>query len=238
MENFKKKVVESAKFYKNSFLKFDFKLNEYNYLTLKKYFKGDLAAELGPAIGQMTRFLVNDFKELHLIEGSKEVLDHIPNYKNVTKHHSFFEEFETKIKFDTIVMSHVLEHIKNPIEVLKSVKNWLSDEGVFIISVPNAKSIHRLAAVEMGILKNEYVLNERDHEVGHYRVYDIDSLKKDILLSGFQVIDSGGIFLKPLSNGQIDANWDEKMMDGFYALGKKFQDNCAEIFVVCSKINN
>ena len=57
-------------------------------------------------------------------------------------------------------------------------------------------------------------------------------------MSGFQVIDSGGIFLKPLSNGQIDANWDEKMMDGFYALGKKFQDNCAEIFVVCSKINN
>lgn len=233
MNNFKNKVDNSANFYNDSFLNFDLKLAEYNYLSLKPYFKGDLALELGPAIGQMTKYLVNDFKSLHLVEGSKNLIDQIPNYENVTKHHSFFEEFKTELKFETIIMGHVLEHIESPVELLKRIAHWLSDEGVFLISVPNAKSIHRLAAVKMELLKSIYELNERDHQLGHYRVYDLELLKKDILTAGFNIIDSGGIFYKPLSNGQIENNWDEKMINGFYELGKDFPENCAEIFVVC-----
>jgi 2-polyprenyl-3-methyl-5-hydroxy-6-metoxy-1,4-benzoquinol methylase len=235
MKDFKNKIKESAEFYNNSFLNFDFKLTEFNYLSLKPFFKGDLALELGPAIGQMTKYLVNDFKTIHLVEGAKDLLDQIPNYENIIKHHSYFEEFETDLKFDTIIMSHVLEHIEKPIEVLKHISRMLSDKGVFIISVPNAKSFHRLAAVEMGILKNEYELNERDHELGHYRVYDITQLKKDVVESDLKVLDEGGVFFKPLSNGQIETNWNETMIDGFYKLGNRFPEYCAEIYVVSSK---
>jgi 2-polyprenyl-3-methyl-5-hydroxy-6-metoxy-1,4-benzoquinol methylase len=235
MKDFKNKIKESAGFYNNSFLNFDFKLTEFNYLSLKPFFKGDLALELGPAIGQMTKYLVNDFKTIHLVEGAKDLLDQIPNYENIIKHHSYFEEFETDLKFDTIIMSHVLEHIEKPIEVLKHISRMLTDNGVFIISVPNAKSFHRLAAVEMGILKNEYELNERDHELGHFRVYDLTQLKKDVLESDLKVLDEGGVFFKPLSNGQIETNWNETMIDGFYKLGNRFHEYCAEIFVVCSK---
>jgi SAM-dependent methyltransferase len=235
MGNFKNKVKDSAKFYSNSFLDFDFKLTELNYMSIKPYFRGDKALELGPALGQMTKFLVDDFSIIHLVEGSKDLLDQIPDYKNVIKHHSFFEEFETDLKFDTIIMSHVLEHIEKPIDVLKHVSKWLSDNGVLIISVPNAKSFHRLVAVEMGLLKNEYELNQRDHELGHYRVYDLTTLKKDVSSADLKIIDEGGIFFKPLSNIQIQNNWTEAMIDGFYKLGKKFPDYCAEIFVICSK---
>lgn len=235
MKDFKNKVQDSANFYNDSFLNFDLKLTEYNYLSLKPYFKGDLALELGPALGQMTKFLINDFKSLHLVEGSTELISQIPNYDNITKYTSYFEEFETELKFDTIIMGHVLEHIEKPVELLRRISQWLSDEGVFLISVPNAKSIHRLAAVKMGLLKSEYELNERDFQLGHYRVYDLESLKKDIVSSGYKIKDEGGIFYKPISNGQIEKNWDEKMIDGFYELGKEFPENCAEIFVVCSK---
>ena len=41
--------------------------------------------------------------------------------------------------------------------------------------------------------------------------------------------------MKPVSNGQIDGNWTDQMIDGFYKLGKKFPEFCAEIFVVCTK---
>ena len=50
MNKYKDKVNESAKFYNDSFLSFDFKLTEFNYLTIKNYFKGKIALELGPAI--------------------------------------------------------------------------------------------------------------------------------------------------------------------------------------------
>ena len=198
MNNYKDKVNESAKFYNDSFLNFDFKLAEFNYLTIKHYFKGKIALELGPAIGQMTKYLVSHFDKIHVVEGSKELLDQIPKYNNVIKHHSYFEEFKTEINFDTIIMGHVLEHLEHPIEVLKLVYKWLADDGVLIISVPNAKSLHRLAAVEMGLLDTEYDLNERDRELGHYRVYDLLKLKRHARQAGFKVFESGSIFLKPV----------------------------------------
>jgi SAM-dependent methyltransferase len=235
MENFKSKVNASSSFYNNSFLNFDYKLNEFNYKTFKPFFKGKVACELGPALGQMTRFLVNDFEKIHLIEGSNELLSQIPDYPNAIKHNFFFEEFITEKKFDTIIMSHVLEHIEYPVSVLKRVYDWLDDNGVFLLSVPNARSIHRLVAVEMGLLDSIYQLNQRDMELGHYRIYDIESLKMDAQKAGFNVIDEGGIFFKPISNKQIDDYWTEEMIYGFFKLSKLFPHNCAEIYLVCTK---
>jgi SAM-dependent methyltransferase len=235
MSDIKKKVIDSENFYKNQFLSFDYKLAEYNFQTLKKYFKGNIALELGPASGFMTKLLVNEFKELHLVEGSEILLKEIPNYTNVIKHHSFFEEFTINRKFETIIMSHVLEHLANPVDVLKKAINWLSDDGVFLLSVPNARSLHRIAAMEMGILKDIHELNQRDIDAGHYRVYDVDLLKSDVKSAGFNIKESGGIFLKPLSNGQIEANWSDEIIEGFYKMSKYFPENCAEIFVVCTK---
>lgn len=235
MDASKKKVIDSSNFYNKSFLKFDYQLANYNFATLKPFFKGKKALELGPASGYMTKMLVNEFEMLDLVEGSLDLLQQIPFHKKIRKHHAFFEEYETDEKYDTIIMSHVLEHVKNPIQVLRRIHNWLDGDGVFLISVPNAKSIHRLVAAEMGLLESIYELNKRDRELGHYRVYDIDSLKKDVTEADFSIHESGGIFFKPISNSQIEEQWSAEMIDGFYKVGKYFQENCAEIFLVCGK---
>lgn len=236
MEKYKLKVQESSHFYNNSFVSFDFKLTEMNYLSLRPFFRGVKALELGPALGQMTKYLVNDFDKLDLIDGSKELLDQIPNYKNVEKYHSYFEDFETESKYDTIIMSHVLEHIENPIELLKKIAQWLEDDGTLIISVPNAKSLHRQVAVQMGLLDSEFQLNDRDHKLGHYRVYDLSNLKSHAKRAGYTLLEEGGIFLKPVSNGQIEGNWDDEMIRGFFEIGKRFPSLCAEIYIVLTKV--
>jgi 2-polyprenyl-3-methyl-5-hydroxy-6-metoxy-1,4-benzoquinol methylase len=235
MNDLKKRVDDSSNFYRESILGFDYQLATYNFESLKPFFKGKTALELGPASGYMTKLLVEEFESLHLVEGSESLLQEIPEYPNVTKYHSLFEEFETTQKYDTIIMSHVLEHIENPSLVLKKIYNWLADDGVFLVSVPNAKSIHRLVAVQMGMLTSEYELNSRDHELGHFRVYDMNALSTQMTEAGFKVQDTGGVFLKPLSNGQIETNWTPEMIEGFYKVGKYFQEYCAEIFVVCTK---
>ncbi|MDB0055421.1 class I SAM-dependent methyltransferase, partial [Bacteroidia bacterium] len=211
---------------------------EFGYNTIKPFFRGKKALELGPASGFMTKNLVNDFEKLDLIEGSNELLDQIPNYENVIKTHSLFEDFETTELYDTIIMAHVLEHIENPVAILEKVHSWLSDSGVFIVSVPNAKSLHRLAAVKMGLLTSEYQLNSRDHQLGHYRVYDLETLENHAKEANFQILNKGGYFLKPISNGQIDNHWDESMIEAFYNLGFDFEENCAEIYLVCQKVTN
>ena len=85
----------------------------------------------------MTQYLVNDFENLTIVEGSSMLLDQIPNYENVTKINSLFEDFNPKQKFDSIIMEHILEHVENPIELINKAKTWLSAEGKIFIGVPN-----------------------------------------------------------------------------------------------------
>jgi SAM-dependent methyltransferase len=228
-------VNQSSHFYNDTILEIDIILSEYNLKTFLPFFKGKKALELGPATGYMTKHLVKSFDELHLVEGAKNLLEQIPDYPNVKKYHAFFEEFETNEKFDTIIMSHVLEHIADPGLVLAKIYDWLEDDGVFLVSVPNAKSIHRMVAVEMGILKNIYTLNDRDKELGHFRVYDMALLQNHLQAANFKVSETGGIFLKPLSNQQMQDSWTKQMIEGFFKVGKHFKENCAEIFAVCKK---
>ena len=143
-----------AEFYKTEKLGFDLKLVEEGFKRFKFFFKGESCLELGPATGYMTKDLVNCFKILTIVEGSSTLIKQIPDYKNIVKVNCLFEEFNTKQTYDTIILNHVLEHIEDPDKLLKMIYKWLSDDGICIIGVPNAKSFHRLAAVKMGLLKS------------------------------------------------------------------------------------
>jgi 2-polyprenyl-3-methyl-5-hydroxy-6-metoxy-1,4-benzoquinol methylase len=228
------KIENLSEWYVKNQLNFDRILISYRYKTIREYFKKGIGLEMGSGDGVMTAMLKNDFEELDIVEGSAQLLETIPNFENVRKYCSFFENFEPTRKYNTIVMEHILEHIEKPVEVLAKTKSWLNAEGVVIIGVPNAKSYHRLAAVKMGMLKSEYELNERDKALGHYRVYDSETLRSDVEKSGYKVAHIGGVFFKPISNKQIEENWTPQMIEGFFQLGKDFQENAAELFIIAT----
>jgi hypothetical protein len=47
-----------------------------------------------------------------------------------------------------------------------------------------------------------------------------------------QVTYAGGNFLEPLSDAQM-SDWDEKLLDAFFALGLELPELCAEIYLEC-----
>lgn len=49
-------------------------------------------------------------------------------------------------RFDLIRLSHVLEHMRDPVTSLKTLRGWLNDEGVLSVEVPNIErdAIHRI----------------------------------------------------------------------------------------------
>ena len=201
---------EFANFYQNEKLGFDIKLVERGYSTFKPFFYGSTCLELGPATGYMTRFLVNSFSSVTAVEGSKILVDQIPDYSNLKKVNCFFEEFDPTEKFDTIIINHVLEHLKDPVAILKKAYDWLNDKGVCIVGVPNAKSFHRLAAVKMGLLDSEYDLNQRDFELGHYRIYDLELLKSHLSQSASLVFPNQREFhriFQPLLRQIVKFEW-------------------------------
>lgn len=234
--NKEKKILEKiSNYYIKKQPTIDKKLLGFRYDTIKKYFKGKNCLEIGSAEGLMTKFLSQKFNKLTVIEGSKKLLDQIPNYKNLKKKNILLENFNTSEKFQTIILDHVLEHVKNPNVILKKIYNLLEKNGVFIVGVPNANSLHRLVAVEMNILKTKYTLNNRDHMLGHRRVYDQKSLKKILIKNKFKIKKLEGIFLKTLSNNQIEKFFNDDIIKGYYKISKKFPKICADICYICTK---
>ena len=75
-------------------------------------------------------------------------------------------------------------------------------------------------------------MNERDKELGHYRVYDLPALESDAKGAGYKIKTAGGTYLKFLANAQIEKIMDDKMLQAYHELGKQFVPNCAEIFLI------
>ena len=86
------------------------------------------------------------------------------------------EDFKTDNKYCMISMREVLEHIPNPVNALKGVKDLLIDDGVVFLEVPNMER-----AVTVG-LENWFNLLHLCH-------FTPNSLSKFIYRCGYELID-------------------------------------------------
>jgi hypothetical protein len=66
-------------------------------------------------------------------------------------------------------------------------------------------------------------------------VYTSETFKRDIEAAGLRILESGGVFFKPLSNQQIQDHWTEDMIQGFYEIGKSFPEYAADLYAVCQR---
>jgi 2-polyprenyl-3-methyl-5-hydroxy-6-metoxy-1,4-benzoquinol methylase len=205
-----------------------------------RFWKGRRCLEMGPAEGVMTPQLYRAFPELTLVEGAEAYCGDLrDSFPGATVVHSLFEDFLPASLFDTIVLGHVLEHVAHPAEVLRQAGTWLAPGGVICCAVPNARSLHRQAAVLMGILETEHSLNPADIHHGHRRVYDPETFRAEFRAAGLAIDVTGGYWLKPLSNGQMEGSqmegaWTGDMLDAFMRLGERYPDIAAEIYVIAS----
>jgi 2-polyprenyl-3-methyl-5-hydroxy-6-metoxy-1,4-benzoquinol methylase len=208
---------------------------QYAYRILQRHLLGENLLEMGPAEGVMTELLATTGKSMTLVEGSKRFVDSLQErFPEANVVHALFEEFQPKEQFDTIVLGHVLEHVQNPVEILSRVRHWLKRDGKVFAAVPNARSLHRQAAVIMGMLPQEDTLNDMDRHHGHRCVFNPESFRAVFTKAGLQVDIFGGYWLKPLSNGQIEEFWSPEMIEAFMQLGERYPDIAGEIYALAS----
>ena len=206
----------------------------YSYVAIKPFFVGSSCLELGPAEGGMTRLLSRDFDVVTVVDASPDYVRSAEGQgSNIIGSVSLFEEFDPVETYDTIVMSHILEHVEDPVLVLRRARSWLSPAGRIIIVVPNAESLHRRLGVKLGMLEHVTQLNEQDIRIGHRRVYVRRELDMDIRAADLHVLTWGGIFLKLLSNQQMLMFDNDDLIDGLFELGRDLPELCSEIYAVC-----
>jgi 2-polyprenyl-3-methyl-5-hydroxy-6-metoxy-1,4-benzoquinol methylase len=205
----------------------------YCFKILKRFLRGENLLEMGPAEGVMTELLATTGKEITLVEGSSSFCQDLrQRFPQMVVVDALFEEFETEDRFDTIVLGHVLEHVQDPVDILARARRWLKPDGRIFGAVPNARSLHRQAAVIMGLLRQEDEFNDLDKHHGHRRVFNPETFRNAFYQAGLAIETFGGYWIKPLSNGQIEQNWTAEMLEAFMQLGERYPDIAGEIYVV------
>lgn len=207
------------------------------------FFKQGNFLELGSFKGDFTRKFLPYFEDVTCVEASDEAISIAKSEfgKRVKFYNSLFENVVLPNKYDNIVLTHVLEHIDDPVGLLKRVNNeWLSDNGRFFLVCPNANAPSRQIAVKMGLITHNSAVTPAEKEHGHNITYTLDTLERDAKAAGLKVVHRSGIFFKALANFQWDKllNTDiisEEYLEGCYMLGQQYPDLCSSVFLMCEK---
>lgn len=199
--------------------------------------------ELGSFKGEFTRRLLEHVSDVTCVEASSDALAEAERTLNGRARliHGRFEDVSLPGRYDHIVMTHVLEHVDDPVRVLSRIhREWLSDHGRLFLVCPNANAPSRQIAAKMGLISHNAAVTEAEAAHGHRITYSLDTLERDAVAAGLRVVHRSGIFFKALANFQ----WDRLLMtdivsreylEGCYALGQIYPDLCASIFLLCEK---
>lgn len=207
------------------------------------FFRNGNFLELGSFKGDFTRRFLPYFDDITCVEASDEAVEIAKKEfgAKVKFINSLFETVTLPAKYDNIILTHVLEHIDNPVAVLKRINDeWLTDNGRFFLVCPNANAPSRQIAVKMGLISHNSAVTPAEKEHGHNITYTLDTLERDAKAAGLNVVHRSGIFFKALANFQ----WDRLLgtdiispeyLEGCYQFGQQYPDLCSSIFLMCEK---
>jgi SAM-dependent methyltransferase len=212
---------------------FDFDvMHRFKIKAFEEFFRSGSLLELGSHTGSFTDFLLPFFDDITCLDASevamKEAQGRLP--ERVAFVHGALESVSLPRQYDNIVLTHVLEHLDDPVRILGRVNTeWLADGGRLFLVVPNANAPSRQIAVHMGLISHNAAVTASEAEHGHRRTYALDTLERDVVAAGLKVVHRSGIFFKALANFQWDRLLStdiisEGYLEGCYKLGQRYPD--------------
>jgi 2-polyprenyl-3-methyl-5-hydroxy-6-metoxy-1,4-benzoquinol methylase len=203
------------------------------------------ALELGSYKGDFTKRLLPYFEKITCVEASDTAIE-VAKQKinnNVEIINARFEDVVLSRTYNNVILTHVLEHIDDPVFILRRINSdWLSENGRVFLVCPNANAPSRQIAVKMGLIPYNSAITAAEKEHGHKITYTLDTLERDAKAAGLKVVYRSGIFFKALANFQWDRLLQtdiisKEYLDGCYELGQQYPDLCSSIFLMCEKGN-
>lgn len=218
-------------------------MHPYMIKSFEPFFKKGNLLELGSFQGNFTKRFLPHFDDITCVEASDEAIKIAK--KEIEKEVKFilgmFEEVSLPSKYENIILTHVLEHITDPVKVLKKINDeWLSDNGKLFLVCPNANAPSRQIAVKMGLIRHNSAVTPAEKEHGHQITYTLDTLERDAKAAGLRIVHRSGIFFKALANFQWDRLLEtdiisKEYLEGCFQLGQHYPDLCSSIFLLCEK---
>lgn len=181
-------------------------LRRYLHFCLTRKISSRNFLELGIGHGITLDGIRENFDRVVVLEGASEMVrQYKGRYDNVEVILTYFEDFETDEKFDQIGLCAVLEHVDDPVAILRKFAGFLAPDGRMFVGVPSASSLHRLLAQRAGMLNDLRKLSDVDRAFGHKRSCTYDDWKSLIEQAGMRIEKAAGLAFKPFALGQLTA---------------------------------
>ena len=191
-------------------------------------YKHDNILEIG--CGMAPYFLdYKDYKRIVIVEPSSKFADNAAAIaakegRDIIVLQDFFENAVDKIKdlnieFDYIILSSVLHELDDPHVMLEQISQICGMNTVLHINVPNANSLHRLIAIELGMIKDVHEQSAQMQKMQRRRTYDKDMLADEVIRAGFEIIAQGSYFAKPFTHAQMQQCLDNGIINDDILLG-------------------
>jgi len=202
----------------------DMMLNAYVTRCIKYSANRESYLELGIGHGIVLRELSAHFKRVLVLEGALTLVrEYADKYENVEVRHIFFEDYETEERFDCIGMGFVLEHVDDPVLLLRKFRGFLTDRGSILIGVPSASSLHRILAVKAGLLDDIRRMSDADMSYGHKRFLTYQDWLAVLEQAGLHAVRAEGLYLKPFASAQIkNLALDPKVFDALVEVARDY----------------
>ena len=137
--------------------------------------------------------------------------------------------------YDMVILSCLLHEVDDPQALLSGVRRWCTAQTVLHVNVPNARSLHRLLALAMGLIPSLHATSQTQRTMQQRGIYDAESLKAELARAGFVVREEGTLFVKPFTHAQMQALVDQRfmnaeMLDGLERLVDQLPDLGSELW--------
>jgi 2-polyprenyl-3-methyl-5-hydroxy-6-metoxy-1,4-benzoquinol methylase len=151
---------------------------------------GKRVLELGPAAGHVTRVLINRGCDVVAIEADPEAALSLENVAECIVGDLCDPSVIVKVAedgdFDVVLAGDVLEHLPDPLAVLRACRQVLLPGGYVVISLPNIAHADIVLSLFAGRFNyNETGLLDRTH----LRFFTSDTIDELLLQAGFQMLD-------------------------------------------------
>ena len=114
----------------------------------------------------------------HCFDPDPIAVDHAVSNVKIKGYTGTLDDFEPEEKFDIVTFNKVLEHVNDPIGMLKKAKNMLTKSGVVYVELPDGDSA----------LKHGNAVEREEFYIEHLMVFNKDSIEYLSRKTGYDIL--------------------------------------------------
>ena len=198
-EFYKIKLIPSINYRKNVLA-----VNKYN--QIKKYFsKPGKVLDIGSGLGEVLGIFQENKWKCMGVEFNKFAANYSRKKFGLAIVNKSIYDFDSSEEYDVIMFWGVLEHLYNPLKILKKVCNLLKNDGLLVLEVPSADSV--LVRYYEKSLKPVDRIIEGDR---HIMLFSVQSFIEMPRKAGFSAVEilSNGLDISTLNRLELNNKLD------------------------------